>query len=106
MQITEKALIKLKQICEDEGLENQYVRAKVMAGGCAGFSYDLSFDPIKKDTDEVFTFDSIILIVDPISHQYLEGSTIDWVDHNLGGAFRFINPNSKGSCGCQNSFSF
>lgn len=106
IQLTDIAKQKLKEIAEAEGLENQFVRVKIQGGGCAGFSYDMGFEATAKDTDEVIEIDGVKLIVDPISHQYLEETTIDYLDSLIGAGFKFINPKATGSCGCGNSVSF
>lgn len=106
IQLTDIAKEKLKEITASEGLENQFVRVKVQGGGCAGFSYDMGFEPVARDTDEVIEIDSIKIIIDPISNQYLEDCTIDYIDALIGAGFKFINPKATGSCGCGNSVSF
>ena len=40
------------------------------------------------------------LYVDPLSHQYLEDTEIDYVEGVHGAGFKFNNPNVKGTCGC------
>lgn len=103
--LTEKAAAQVKLVAEQEG-QAPSIRAKVRGGGCAGFTYELDFDSEKKELDEVFDCGGVTVIVDPMSLQYLEGTTIDYEDSKLGSSgFRFNNPNSTGSCGCGNSFS-
>ncbi len=106
ISLTDLAKQKLKEIAEAEGLENQFVRVKIQGGGCAGFSYDMSFESESKDTDELIEIDGINLIIDPVSNQYLEDCTIDYLDSLIGAGFKFINPKATGSCGCGNSVSF
>lgn len=101
--LTPRAVEKFKEIAAENG-ESLSVRVKVMGGGCAGFSYGMDFDSNPKETDEIFDNDGISVIVDPVSHQYLDGVTVDYVDSLIGSGFKFENPNSKGSCGCGNSF--
>jgi iron-sulfur cluster assembly protein len=70
----------------------------------------MTFDDQISDVDEVIEvtdhYGSIKIIVDQISYQYLDESTIDWIDSMIGGGFKFINPKATGSCGCGNSVSF
>jgi iron-sulfur cluster assembly protein len=35
---------------------------------------------------------------------YLNGLRMDWVRQGLNEGFEFLNPNSKGECGCGESF--
>ena len=98
-----------KIIESSEGLLDEngtfYLRARVVGGGCAGFSYDLYFDESgPTDADELFESNGVKLIVDQLSMQYLEGVTIDYVTEELQSGFRFDNPNAVGSCGCGSSF--
>jgi len=108
--ITEKAAQKIVEISDAEGIGHYVVRAKIMGGGCAGFSYDMTFDDKINDSDEVVEmtdfYGTIKVVIDQISYQYLDESTIDWMDGLIGAGFKFINPKATGSCGCGNSVSF
>lgn len=105
--ITEAAANKIKQISEEEELKSMTVRAKVIGGGCAGFSYDLTFEDREPlPMDEVFESNGVRVVVDPLSFQYLDGSSIDFITNSFGGGFKFNNPNISGSCGCGSSVSF
>lgn len=110
IQITEKAAQKIIEISDSEGIGHYVVRAKVMGGGCAGFSYDMSFDDQIGEMDEVIEqtdfYGTVKVVIDPLSFTYLDGSTIDWLDGLIGAGFKFVNPNATGSCGCGNSVSF
>lgn len=110
IQITEKAALKIKELSESEGIGHYSVRARVIGGGCAGFTYDMFFDDQVSDMDETVEvidyYGTIKLVIDPLSFQYLEDTTIDWVDSLFGAGFKFLNPNVTGSCGCGNSVSF
>lgn len=104
--VTEKAAIKVKELSEAEGIGHFIVRVKVVGGGCAGFTYDMFFDDIIKDVDEVTEFDGIKVLIDPLSFQYMDEMTVDFVESQFGTGFKFLNPNAKGSCGCGSSVSF
>lgn len=110
MNFTQLAQTKLTEIAKNEKIVDPVVRVKIAGGGCAGFQYDMSFlEPTEMydpESDEVFEFDSFTAIVDPISAQYLEETTVDWTESPTGEGFKFLNPNVKGSCGCGNSVSF
>src|SRR5574338_559993 len=97
--LTDKAKTKLREFAEAEGL-NLNVRVKVVGGGCAGFAYDMFFDDSIGEADEVSDIDEIKIIIDPLSFQYLDGTTIDYQDSTFGAGFKFLNPNTTGSCGC------
>jgi len=52
--LTEKAVGKVKEIREAEGLGEQGLRVRVIGGGCSGFSYDLFFEDEVSDVDQMF----------------------------------------------------
>lgn len=105
LTLTEVAAAKVREIRDSEDIEASYgLRVKVMGGGCAGFQYDLYFDE-PADGDNVFKIAGIQLFCDQMSFMYLMGTTIDYVEGLQGAGFKFLNPNTTGSCGCGSSFS-
>jgi iron-sulfur cluster insertion protein len=104
--LTPYAAEKVKEIATAEDLDGYGIRYRLVGGGCAGFSNDLFFENEITELDERFESHGVIIYVDPISLQYVEDTVIDYVDSHMGGGFKFINPNSKGSCGCGSSISF
>jgi len=69
--LTKLACEKIREIAQSEGIVDLSLRAKVIGGGCAGFSYDLYFEDAVTDLDEKFEIEDIKLAVDPLSFQYL-----------------------------------
>lgn len=110
IQLTEKAIIKLRELSESEGIGHCNVRVRILGGGCAGFKHDMYYEDQITDMDEVTTFTDTIgeikVIIDPLSYQYLDNTTIDWLDDVFSAGFKFINPNVTGSCGCGSSVEF
>ncbi|HWZ21095.1 MAG TPA: iron-sulfur cluster assembly accessory protein [Cytophagaceae bacterium] len=104
--LTEKAANKVKEISEAEGIGHCNIRVKVIGGGCAGFTHDLYFEDQISEMDEVFEQDGVKIVCDPLSYQYLDETGIDYLDTEMGGGFKFMNPNVKGSCGCGSSVKF
>lgn len=88
------------KIPEAKGKE---LRVAVRGGGCSGFSYALDYD-VPRSMEEIHEHNGVRYLLDPISERYLRGTTIDYVG-GLGAGFRFINPNTTGTCGCGHSFS-
>lgn len=108
--LTSQAANKIREIAaNDESTgDNWRLRAKVVGGGCAGFSYDLSFENNDQhdESDDTFVTENITIVVDALSINYVDGTVISYVENGLyGEGFKFENPNSKGSCGCGSSFS-
>jgi iron-sulfur cluster insertion protein len=105
IHLTEKAAKKIKEISDDEGVGHYVLRLKILGSGCAGFSSDIYFDELISNADEVYELDGVKLIVDEMSMQYLDESTVDFKDGEFESGFKVINPNTTGSCGCGSSFS-
>ena len=104
--ITDTAVAKLKEISESDGVGHYSVRVKVLGGGCAGMTNDINFDDQPSDLDEIIEKDGIKILVDPLSVQYLDGTTIDYIEGLISSGFKFLNPNVKSSCGCGQSQSY
>ena len=103
--LTEKAIAQIKAIIADEKFDHSRLRVKVSGGGCAGFKYDIYFDDLlPTEMDEVYEYDGINVIVDPLSLQYIDGTQIDFVKLDFGEGFKFENPNVEATCGCGSSF--
>lgn len=105
IHVTDKAVAKIKEISEAEGIGHLRVRLRVIGGGCAGFSYDLYYEEAQSEIDEVQEVSGVTIVIDPLSYQYLDGVEIDYVEKSLSEGFTFNNPNVSGSCGCGSSFS-
>lgn len=104
--VTEKAATKINEIAAGDNLTKFAVRLRVLGGGCAGFQYDMYLDDKEPtEMDEVFESQGLRVAVDPMSFQYLDGTEIEYVESEFQTGFKFINPNTKGSCGCGSSFS-
>lgn len=104
ISITTLAADKVKDIAKAEGLDGQGLRLRVIGGGCAGFQYDLYFEDKPTELDETFESNGILLYIDPLSFQYLDGTEIDYIEGLHGSGFKFGNPNVTGTCGCGSSF--
>ncbi len=102
--ITKTAADKVKDISKEEGLASQGLRLRVIGGGCAGFNYDLYFEEKPTAMDESFECEGVMLYVDPLSYQYLDGTEVDYIDGLYGAGFKFNNPNTTSTCGCGSSF--
>ena len=49
--------------------------------------------------------DTVTLLIDPMSLQYLMGAEIDYQDNLQGSQFVIRNPQATSTCGCGSSFS-
>jgi len=101
LTLTATASEKIRDLIAEEGNPDLKVRLFIEGGGCSGFNYGFTFDEIKNDDD--WEIDG--LLVDAMSMQYLEGSTINWKKEVMGSSFVIDNPNATRTCGCGSSFS-
>ncbi len=102
---TTAAAHKVKQLIEEEGNNALKLRVFVSGGGCSGFQYGFTFDENVEEGDTQVQNEGVILLVDPMSFQYLAGAEIDYSEGLEGAQFVIRNPNATTSCGCGSSFS-
>ena len=103
--VTEAAAGRVRALAEREGRAGPYLRLRVTAGGCSGFSYNLSLEDGPADDDHVVAAHGVRVLVDPRSAPIVEGSTLDFSDALLGGGLKVRNPNATNECACGESFS-
>jgi iron-sulfur cluster assembly protein len=104
IEVTDKAATKIRQLAEKQGAE-PVLRVRVVAGGCSGFSYELSFDTQTESDLVVPAADGVRVLVDQKSAPILEGSTLEFNDVLLGGGLKMLNPRAVHECACGESFS-
>ncbi|TCT07859.1 HesB/IscA family protein [Aquabacter spiritensis] len=80
------------------------LRIQVEAGGCAGYKYMMGLVGEPGPDDTVIERNGVKVFVDTKSHEYLSGTTIDFVVALEGSGFTFENPNATSSCSCGKSF--
>ena len=103
--VTDKAAAKAAALAAKQGHQGAFLRVRVVAGGCSGFSYELGFEDAPKADDHVIDAGSILVLVDPTSAPIVEGSTLDFDDALLGGGLKMLNPRAVHECACGESFS-
>lgn len=101
---TDSAAHKVRELMREEGNYNLMLRVYITGGGCSGFQYGFSFEEVSNPDDLVVEKDSVKLLVDPISLQYLAGAEIDYTQDINGDQFVIRNPNAQTTCGCGSSF--
>lgn len=80
------------------------LRVAVDGGGCSGFQYSFTIVGGRSPDDLVLERDGAVVLIDPMSVDYMKGSEIDFVDDLIGQSFKIYNPNATASCGCGTSF--
>jgi iron-sulfur cluster assembly accessory protein len=103
--VTKRAAEKAVSLSQREGHDEAYLRLRVLAGGCSGFSYKLSFEDEPQAEDHVLEAYGLTVLVDPKSAPIVKGSTIEFHDALLGGGFKVSNPQAVHECACGESFS-
>lgn len=103
--VTDKAAAHVRRIAEREGRPQAYLRLRVTAGGCSGFSYKLSIEDQAAERDNVLEAHGLRVLIDPATAPIVQGSTLDFNDAMLGGGLKVINPRAQHECACGESFS-
>lgn len=84
--------------------EPQLIRIGVQNRGCSGLTYNLEYVSEPGKFDERVEQDGVKVYIDSKALFSIVGSEMDWLDDKLSSRFIFRNPNSKGTCGCGESF--
>lgn len=105
VQLTETAVVKVREILDTQEPKPTGLRISVVGGGCSGFSYSMAFENTPGMLDKTYNFGDLKVFVDQASMLYLDGAEVDYVETLEGSGFKFNNPNVKSTCGCGSSFS-
>ncbi len=104
IQITPRAVDKVKEILATQDPAPAGLRISVVGGGCSGFSYSMAFENNQNMLDKTYDFDGLKVFIDQASMLYLDGAEVDYVETLEGAGFKFNNPNVRSTCGCGSSF--
>jgi len=103
--LTESAVAKIADILLEENNPQVKLRTFVQGGGCSGFSYGFTLDEEQNEDDFVIDRNGVVVLIDSMSMQYLQGAVIDYKEELMGSNFTINNPNAQTTCGCGSSFS-
>ncbi|HUO93119.1 MAG TPA: iron-sulfur cluster insertion protein ErpA [Rhizomicrobium sp.] len=101
--VSARAARRIAEILQSEA-QPAMLRVAVTGGGCSGFQYNFTLDDSRLDDDLVIERDGAVVLIDPVSLDFLKGAEIDFADDLIGSAFKINNPNATSSCGCGTSF--
>lgn len=103
--LTPAAINQVKKLLLKRG-KGVGIRLGVKTTGCSGLAYILEYvDTYEAEVGTTnFAHADFVVIVDKKSLVYIDGMTVDFVRQGLNEGFQFNNPNSKGECGCGESF--
>ncbi len=102
---SDNAVLKVRELIEEEGNPSLKLRVFVTGGGCSGFQYGFTFEEEANEDDTLVEKGGVTLLIDPMSYQYLVGAEIDYSEGLEGSQFVIRNPNAVTTCGCGSSFS-
>lgn len=111
LTFTVAAADKVAELMAEEKNPHLHLRVYITGGGCSGFQYSFTFDETIQEDDTVIEQlcshdnQTVKLLVDPMSFQYLNQAEIDYTQGLQGEQFVIRNPNAKTTCGCGSSFS-
>ena len=80
------------------------LRIGTKTSGCSGLSYVVEFCDVLNEDDTIIEQHGIKVIINAKSMVFLDGTEVDYVRKGLSEGFEFSNPNTRGECGCGESF--
>jgi iron-sulfur cluster assembly protein len=104
LSLTPAAIGRVRHLLDSKGDGAHGIRVGVRTAGCSGLTYTIDFAREIKAGDEVIEAEGVKVVVDSGAVMYLVGTEMDFVQDQLGAAFKFTNPNESGRCGCGESF--
>jgi len=103
LEVSEAAAQRIAELLSQR--EKEFIKLSVKTRGCSGMSYSMSYADEKGKLDELVTAPGgVKILVDNKALMHVVGTRMDFVNDRLRSEFVFSNPNSKGSCGCGESF--
>ena len=96
ISLTEAAITSTKHLAAtNPDFSGKSLRLYLAGKGCDGFDYGVTFDD-RQDGDVVIDIaDDLKVLCDPRTMEFVDGSSIDWVDDERGRGFLVNNPNHR-----------
>ena len=104
LSLTPRAAGAIRSLQTEENAVGFGLRLQVVAGGCAGYLYDLTLVESGGDDDERVDSEGIVVWIDRRAVRAVAGLVIDYGPTPYGEGFLFQNPSARALCGCGASF--
>ena len=78
IEFSEAAATRVKTLITEEENNALKLRVFVTGGGCSGFQYGFTFEETVNPGDMEIEREGVVLVVDPMSLQYLVGGVVDY----------------------------
>ncbi len=104
ISLTDTVIEKIKSLVAERGGDTLGIRVGVKSSGCTGLAYTFEYVDVEQPGDEKVQSEGVSVYIESKALLYLFGTTLDFVETELESGFVFKNPNSKGNCGCGESF--
>lgn len=99
------AAARIKELLSSSNGEDAIgIRLGVKRRGCNGLSYTMNYAFEKEPNEEEMEAYGVRVMIEPMALFSVVGTEMDWVETDMTSEFTFRNPNSKGECGCGESF--
>ena len=92
LNISEAAVSRIDKLVSEEAGNAISLRIFVTGGGCSGFQYGFRLADELDEEDTVLKKDKASIVIDPLSMQYIYGSTLDYTEDLEGSRFVIDNP--------------
>ena len=89
--LSASAAVRVRKVLSREA-PGSVLRVAVDGGGCSGFQYSFAVVQGSAADDLVLERDGAVVVIDPVSIDYMKGSEIDFVDDLIGQSFKIHNP--------------
>lgn len=102
--LTESAAKQIQKQIDKRG-KGLGLKLGVKTSGCSGFAYTIDYADELQNGESVFETFGVKVVVADDNLTALDGLVLDYAKEGINEAFKFNNPNVKGTCGCGESFS-
>ena len=103
IELTSVAAAEVLNVMENQELDadKTYLRVVIRSGGCSGMNYGLAFDEkYDKTVDAIYPQNGVNVVTAKKFAQFLDGSSINFLDNAMGRGFLVENPTFPANAGC------